>query len=247
MAKNQIPEAFSKKTPYKRILLKLSGESLMGKGQFGISPQATQEIARSIKDLVDQGIEIGIVIGAGNIFRGLQGEALGIQRTPADQMGMLGTIINGIALGQALEQIGVENLIMSAIECTSIVEPYSWKKALHHLEHKKVLIFVGGTGNPYFTTDTAAALRANEIQAEVLVKATKVNGVYSKDPLKFPDAVRYETLSYAEVLAQNLSVMDATSIALCMQNKIPILVCNMWAAEKLSDVFMNKNLGTMVH
>lgn len=233
-------------TPYKRILLKLSGEALVEKGQCGISQEALMTLARSIKDLVDHGIEVGVVVGGGNIFRGNQGDFFGIQRTPADQMGMLATIINGIALSQALEQLGIANVVMSAINCQPIVKPYDWRKALKYLDQKKVVLFVGGTGNPYFTTDTAAALRASEIGAELLLKATKVNGVYSKDPLKYPDAVRYETLTYAEVLAQNLGVMDATAIALCMQSKIPILVCNMWATEKLSEVLHNKNLGTMV-
>lgn len=234
-------------TQYKRILLKLSGEALMGKEPYGISQEACLQISEGIKDLVDQGMQIGIVIGAGNIFRGLKGDKLGIKRTPADQMGMLATIMNGIALGQSLEAVGVENIIMSAIDCQSIAEPYSWRGALHHLAHNRVVIFVGGTGSPYFTTDTAAALRASEIQAEILLKATKVDGIYSKDPLKYPDAIRYETLSYSEVLAQKLDVMDATAIALCMSNQIPIFVFNMWATKKLSEALQNKNLGTLVH
>lgn len=236
-----------KKIPYKRILLKLSGESLLGKNQTGISGESTLRIAQGIKDFVDHDLEVGIVIGGGNIFRGVEGTKLGIARAPADQMGMLATIINAIALQQALEQIGVEAIIMSAIPCQSIADPFNWKKAIHHLQHKRVLIFAGGTGSPYFTTDTAAALRALEIQAEILLKATKVNGIYSKDPLKHPDAVRYETLTYAEVLAQNLNVMDATAVALCMSSKIPILVFDMWSSSKLSDVLVNKSLGTFVH
>ena len=233
--------------PYKRILLKLSGESLLGQNSSGISGESTLRIANGIKDFVDHGIEVGVVIGGGNIFRGVEGTKLGISRTPADHMGMLATIINAIALQQALEQIGVEAIIMSAIPCQAIADPFNWKKAIYHLEHKRVLLFAGGTGSPYFTTDTAAALRASEIQAEILLKATKVNGIYSKDPIKYPDAIRYETLTYADVLAQNLNVMDATSVALCRSSNIPILVFNMWATPHLSEVLVNKSLGTLVY
>ncbi|MDB6081490.1 MAG: pyrH [Chlamydiia bacterium] len=230
---------------YKRILLKLSGEALMGKDPFGISQEACMQMAQEIQELVDQGVEVAIVIGAGNIFRGIQGSTLNIPRTPADHMGMLGTIINGIAFGQALEKCGVANCIMSAIDCYPIAEPYNWQKALAHLEHGCVTIFVGGTGSPYFTTDTAAALRASEIEADIVIKATKVDGIYSKDPMKYPDAIRYKKLTFSEVLAQKLEVMDATSIALCMTNHIPILVFNM-QKDKLSAVLENTNLGTLV-
>lgn len=239
--------SMKKQIPYKRILLKLSGESLQGENQAGISSDSVLKIAEGIKDFIVHDIQVGIVIGGGNIFRGALGEKLGLERTPADQMGMLATIINSIALQQVLLQLGVNTVVMSAITCNSIVEPYNWQKALHHLEQKRVVIFAGGTGSPYFTTDTAAALRASEIKAEILLKATKVNGIYSKDPILYPDAVRYETLTYSEVLAQNLHVMDATSITLCRESKIPILVFNMWATHHLSDVLVNKSLGTLVY
>lgn len=232
---------------YQRILLKLSGEALMGSSPYGIRADACTAIGEGIKDLVDNKIQVGVVIGGGNIFRGIEGAKLGIARTPADHMGMLATIINAISLQQALEKLGVEAVILSAINCQPICDSYNFKQAIHHLEKNRVVLFAGGTGSPYFTTDTAAALRASEIQAQILLKATKVNGVYSKDPLKFPDAVRYETLTYSEVLADKLNVMDATAVALCMSNQIPILVFNMWATSKLSEVLVNPTLGTFVH
>ncbi len=232
---------------YQRILLKLSGEAMMGQGAYGIRADACRAIAEGIKDLVDNDIQVGVVIGGGNIFRGIEGSKLGIGRTPADHMGMLATIINAIAMQQALESLGIEAVVMSAISCQPIADPYNFKQAIHHLEKKRVVLFAGGTGSPYFTTDTAAALRASEIQAQILLKATKVNGVYSKDPKQYKDAVRYETLSYAEVLAQKLNVMDATAVALCMSNQIPILVFDMWATPKLSEVLVNSKLGTLVH
>ncbi len=219
----------------------------MGKSPYGIQADACATIAQGIKDLADNNIQVGVVIGGGNIFRGIEGAKLGISRTPSDHMGMLATIMNAIAMQQALENLGVEAIVMSAINCQPIADPYNFKQAIHHLEKNRVVLFAGGTGSPYFTTDTAAALRASEIQAQILLKATKVNGIYSKDPIKFPDAVRYENLSYAEVLAQKLTVMDATAVALCMSNQIPILVFNMWATQKLSEVLVNPNLGTLVH
>lgn len=234
-------------THYQRILLKLSGEALMGPNPYGITSDACHTIAKGIKDLVDKNIQVGIVVGGGNIFRGIEGAKLGIPRTPSDHMGMLATIMNAIALQQALELCGVESVVMSAINCQPIADPYNFKQAIHHLEKNRVVLFAGGTGSPYFTTDTAAALRACEIQAQILLKATKVNGIYSKDPIKFPDAIRYENLSYAEVLAQKLTVMDATAVALCMSSQIPILVFNMWATQKFSEVLVNKSLGTLVY
>ena len=234
-------------THYKRILLKLSGEALMGQGQYGIQGNACCTIAEGIKDFITNNIQVGVVVGGGNIFRGIEGGKLGIGRTPSDHMGMLATIINAIALQQALENIGVSAVVLSAINCEPICDSYNFKQAIHHLEKNRVVIFAGGTGSPYFTTDTAAALRASEIQAQMLLKATKVNGVYSQDPMKHPDAVRYEKLTYTEVLQQKLNVMDATAVALCMSNQIPILVFNMWATPKLSEVLINPNLGTLVH
>lgn len=219
----------------------------MGQGAYGIRADACKSIAEGIKDLHDHHVQVGVVIGGGNIFRGIEGTKLGIGRTPSDHMGMLATIINAIALQQALDSLGVEAVVMSAIACQPIADPYNFKQAIHHLEKNRVVIFAGGTGSPYFTTDTAAALRASEIQAQILLKATKVNGVYSKDPMQYKDAVRYEKLSYTEVLAQKLNVMDLAAVALCMSNQIPILVFNMWATPKLSEVLVNPNFGTLVH
>lgn len=233
--------------PYHRILLKLSGEALMGQSAYGITSDACHIIANGIKDLIEKNIQVGVVVGGGNIFRGIEGEKLGMNRIPSDHMGMLATIMNAIAMQQALHKCGLEAVVMSAINCQPICDPYDYKQAIHHLENNRVVLFAGGTGSPYFTTDTAAALRACEIQAQILLKATKVNGIYSKDPIKFPDATRYEKISYSEVLAQKLNVMDATAVALCMSCQIPILVFNMWATPKLSDVLIDKSLGTLVY
>ena len=232
---------------HKRILLKLSGEALQGSDKFGISEDACFDVVHKVKDLVVAGIEVGIVSGAGNIFRGIQGSKLGIKRTPADQMGMLATIMNGIALREAFHGIGIDAVVLSAIDCHNFVEQYSWQRALDYIVSKRVVIFVGGTGSPYFTTDTAAALRASEIQADILMKATKVKGVYSKDPVKYTDAVFYESIPFSEVLAQKLEVMDATAFALCRSNNIPIFVFNMKTDERLSMLLANKKNGTLVY
>lgn len=216
-----------KKLPCKRVLLKLSGESLAGAQKFGIEYSNVQGIARSIKKLKEMNLEIAIVIGGGNIFRGINLKTSGISRTPADQIGMLATIMNGITLQEALNAIGCQARVMSALECPKAVEPYNWHHALEVLEKKEILIFVGGTGNPYFTTDTAAALRASEIHADALLKATKVDGIYNKDPIKHKNAVMYKDISYSQILAEKLEVMDATAIAMCMNNNIPIIVFNM--------------------
>ena len=237
---------FMSKLPYKRILLKLSGEALMGKQKFGIESNACRKIAIEVQELCRLGVSVGIVIGGGNIFRGANVAQGGIERTPADHIGMLATLINGIALQQAFEQIQCESRIMSAISCDVMAEPYSWKNALKYLDKGIVLIFVGGTGNPYFTTDSAAALRALEIQAEILMKATKVDGIYNKDPLKYPDAVKYERVSYSEVLANDLQVMDPTAIALCRENKTPILVFNVFVEDALKKAVYKEPVGTLV-
>lgn len=213
--------------PLKRVLLKISGECLQGSEAFGIQKEACLAVAHSIKSLQEAGIEVGIVIGGGNIFRGLQLKEAGMKATPADQMGMLATMINGLALQQALAQIECPARVLSAIDCPKIVESYTWTHALNYLDKGEVLIFVGGTGNPYFTTDTAAAMRASEIQADILLKATKVDGIYTKDPLKYNDAVKYNCVSYSQFLAEKLGVMDATAITLCRNNKIPVFVFNM--------------------
>lgn len=211
----------------KRILLKLSGEILSGSQPFGVDPAACLQLAHSLKSLLSHGLEIGIVIGGGNIFRGNVLTAMGVAQTPADQVGMLATLINGITLQQALERIGCPSKLLTALECPRVAEAYSWRAAVSYIEHKNIVIFVGGTGNPYFTTDTAAALRASEIGADVLVKATKVDGVYTKDPVKYPDAKRYDRLTYAQMVADNLQVMDTTAVTLCAKSQVPIFVCNM--------------------
>lgn len=236
------------KLHFRRVLLKLSGEMLLDSQSSGINPQACQTLASSIKDLQAAGIQIGIVIGGGNIFRGINFKSMGIARSPADQMGMLATLINGIALQQALENINCPAKILTALECPKVAETYTWHRALDLLSNGNILIFVGGTGNPYFTTDTAAALRASEIQADALLKATKVDGIYNKDPLKFNDAIKYNQLSYSQMLAEKLEVMDATSIALCRSNKIPIFVFNMHLLKqgRFQDILTQQTKGTLV-
>lgn len=213
--------------PYRRILLKISGEILIGEQPFGINKKASQRTAAAIKNIRSSGLEVAIVIGGGNIFRGISCKELGIARSPADQMGMLATLINGIALQQALAAIDCPAKVMTALECPRVAETYQWHKAQEYLNMGTVLIFVGGTGNPFFTTDTAAAMRASEIHADILLKATKVDGIYNKDPLKYSDAVKYHNITYSQVLAEKLEVMDATAVALCMSSKIPIFVFNM--------------------
>ncbi len=234
------------KPAYRRILIKLSGEALLGNQPYGVDPEACLKIASSIKELCRIGVQVGVVIGGGNIFRGVKGAAAGMDRTPADHIGMLATLINGISLQQAFERVQCESRIMTAIACHVMAEPYSWKDALKYLDKGIVLIFVGGTGNPYFTTDSAAALRALEIRAEVLLKATKVDGIYNKDPLKHPDAVKFERVSYSEVLANNLKVMDATAVALCRENDIPIRVFNLFLDQALVNAVCNESAGTLV-
>lgn len=229
--------------PFKRILLKISGECLQGHGAFGIEKDACEALAHSIKKLRDSQIEIGIVIGGGNIFRGLNLKETGMKATPADQMGMLATMINGVALQQALTRFGCPARVLSAIDCPKIVESYNWNHALKYLSEGEVLIFVGGTGNPYFTTDTAAAMRASEIEADILLKATKVDGIYTKDPFKHKDAIKYNSLSYSQFLAEKLAVMDATAITLCRNNKIPVFVFNMKLLENdIVTILKNKEM-----
>lgn len=232
---------------YKRILLKISGEALMGGEKSGVDLEACTKIASQVKELSSLGVQIGLVIGGGNIFRGVKGAKQGMSRTPADHIGMLATLINGISLQQAFENISCESRIMSGISCDVMAEMYSWKNALKYLEEQIVLIFVGGTGNPYFTTDSAAALRALEIQAEILIKGTKVDGIYNKDPLKFPEIARkYHRVSYSEVLRDQLQVMDGAAIALCRENGIPIRVCNIFAEDALKSAVYNEPIGTLV-
>ena len=211
-------------TSAKRILLKLSGEVLMGEQEFGIDPGFVQELAREVKTAKETGLEICLVIGGGNIFRGLQGSAQGMERTTADYMGMLATVMNALAMQSALEELGIHTRVISAITMNEVAEPYIRRRAVRHLEKKRVCIFAAGTGNPYFTTDTAATLRANEMACEAIFKGTKVDGVYDKDPAKFDDAVRYDAVSYDDVLQKRLGVMDASAIALARDNNLPIIV-----------------------
>jgi uridylate kinase len=233
---------------YKRLLLKISGEILMGKQPFGIDQTAALNTATAIKNAYQSGYEIGVVVGGGNIFRGIHLSQLGMSRTPADQMGMLSTLINGIALEQALTSLDCPVKVLSALECPKAVETYQWKNALKYFSTGHVVIFVGGTGNPYFTTDTAAAMRACEIHADILLKATKVDGIYNKDPLQYPEALKYEQMSYSQILSEKLGIMDATAIALCMNNNIPIFVFNMHLLGKrsMSDLLSQTKEGTFV-
>lgn len=235
------------KGPYKRVLLKISGESLMGSHHFGVSYEACRTVATALKEMHTAGLEVAVVIGGGNIFRGVHLKELGMARTPADQIGMLATLINGIALQEALVGLYCKAKVMTALECPKVAEAYNWGKALEAITSGHILIFVGGTGSPYFTTDTAAALRASEINADIFLKATKVDGIYDKDPLKFPDAVKYDSIPYSKILADKLEVMDATSVALCRNSQIPILVFNMELlySHKINQV-LSEHKGTLV-
>ena len=231
---------------YKRILLKLSGESMGGESGFGIDVDKAEAIARRIKEVYDMGVEVAVVIGAGNLWRGKQGLERGMDRSTADYMGMLGTVMNSMVLMDALERIGVFTRVMSAIEMRAVAEPYIRRRAIRHLEKGRVVIFGAGTGNPFFSTDTAAALRASEIDADVVIKATKVDGVYDSDPKKNPDAKQFDQLSYIEVLNRRLEVMDSTAVTLCMENNLPILVLNLWDPDALINALKGDKVGTLV-
>ncbi len=231
---------------YKRVLLKLSGETLMGDKSFGIDPQKLVYYAHEIKKITDIGIEVAIVIGGGNIFRGLQAKDSGIERVQGDYMGMLATCINGIALQGALENEGLYTRLVTAIEMREIAEPYIRRRAIRHLEKRRVVIFSGGTGSPYFTTDSAAALRANEINANVLLKGTRVDGIYSADPEKNPDATKYDSISFKDVLAKELNVMDMTAFTLCNENKLPIIVFDINEPGNLLKTVLGDTTGTIV-
>ncbi|MDE7169360.1 MAG: UMP kinase [Mucispirillum sp.] len=231
---------------YKRILLKLSGEALMGGSQYGIDAETVRFIASEIKTIYDLGISIGIVIGGGNIFRGVSPAAKGMDRVTADHMGMLATVINCLAVQNALEMNNIETRVQSAVEMRQIAEPYIRRRAMRHLEKGRVVIFAGGTGNPYFTTDTTATLRASEINADVVLKATKVDGVYNADPKKDTEAVRYDTVSYMEVLTKGLKVMDTTAISMCMDNKIPLIVFDMFGKDNLMKIVRGEPVGTLI-
>jgi len=233
-------------TAYQRVLLKLSGEVLAGEEGFGIDPAKATQLAGEVKSIHDLGIDIGLVIGAGNIFRGMQAAAKGMQRVTGDYLGMLATVMNAISLQDALEHSGIETRTLSAITVSQITEPYIRRRALRHLDKGRIVIVAGGTGNPYFTTDTAAVLRATELGAEVVIKATKVDGVFDKDPVLHADAVKYDTITFKEVLDQNLRVMDQTAFTLCKENKLPIRVLNMFDSGSLVKMLQGEKIGTLV-
>jgi uridylate kinase len=234
------------KPRYRRILLKISGEILTGDRGFGIDPEIIREIAQEIKEVVSLGVEIAIVIGGGNIFRGVAASSKGMDRATADYMGMLATVLNALAFQDALEKMGVHTRVQTAIEMREIAEPYIRRKAIRHLEKGRVVIFAAGTGNPFFTTDTTASLRAMEIGAEVILKATKVDGIYSLDPVLHPEAEKYEELTYLDVLKRQIKVMDATAISLCMDNKIPIVVFSLKERGNIQRVVLGEKVGTEV-
>ena len=231
---------------YKRVLLKLSGESLMGKNGYGIDPQVLDFFSNEIKKVHDIGVQLGIVIGGGNIYRGLNAAELGIDRVTGDQMGMLATMINSLALQNAVEHKGTDSRLMSSIQMHEVAEPYIRRRAIRHFEKGRVVIFGAGTGHPYFSTDTAASLRAVEIEADVIVKGTRVNGVFDSDPEKNPNAFRFETISYLDVLKKNLRVMDLTAVSLCQENKLPMVVFNMDVPDNLLKLVRGENIGTVI-
>ena len=232
--------------PYKRVLLKMSGEVLMGTKEFGIDPSVVQRVARDVKEAIDLGVEVCIVVGAGNIFRGVSGASQGMDRTTADYMGMLGICINALALQNALEQIGVQTRVQSAIHMNAICEPYIRRKAMRHMEKGRVVIFAAGTGNPYFTTDTTGALRASEMDCDAIFKGTKVDGVYTADPFKDPSATRFDRISYMDVLTKDLKVMDATAISLARENRVPIVIFNIREDGNFARVLKGEGKCTVV-
>jgi uridylate kinase len=236
----------SARPAYKRVLLKLSGEALMGEQTYGIDPAVATQIARDVAEILGMGVETAIVIGGGNIFRGVAASARGMDRATADYMGMLATIINALALQDALEQQGVVTRVVTAIEMRAIAEPFIRRRSIRHLEKGRVVVFGGGTGNPYFSTDTAAALRAMEIKADVILKATKVDGIYTADPMLEPSATRFDHISYLQVLEQGLKVMDATAISLCMDNRLPIVVFNLRTPGNIRRAIAGEPVGSLV-
>lgn len=232
---------------YKRVLLKMGGEALAGPGGTGIDPNRAGEVAEMIKSVYDLGVQIAIVIGAGNLWRGSAGVELGMEQGTADHMGMIATVMNALALQDALERLGIVTRVQTAIEMRTVAEPYIRLRAIRHLEKERVIIIGGGTGNPYFTTDTAGALRAMEVGAELLIKATKVDAVYDDDPNRNPNAKRFESLSYIEALNMRLRVMDSTAISLCMENELPIVVLSLWQKDSVKRLVMGENIGTLIH
>lgn len=234
------------KLKYDRILLKLSGEAMATDKGFGLDPTRAAYVASVVKSVHSLGVQVSVVIGAGNLWRGAIGMEMGMDRTTADHMGMIATVMNSLALRDALEQAGVPTRVQTSIEMRAIAEPYIRLRAIRHMEKGRVVIFGGGTGNPYFTTDSAGALRANEINAQVLIKGTKVNGVYDSDPMKNPEAVKYDQLSYIDALNSRLKVMDSTAISLCMDNEMPIVVLDLWEKESINRLLMGENVGTLI-
>ena len=231
---------------YKRVLLKLSGEALMGKEGYGIDPDTVSDVASQIKDVKELGIELAIVVGGGNIYRGIRAEKQGIDRVTGDYMGMIATVMNALTLQDTLEKLGLPSRVQTALQIEKVAEPYIRRKALEHLEKGRIVIFACGTGNPYFTTDTAAALRAMEIEADVIFKATRVEGVYDKDPEMYKDATFFQEISYIDVLNKGLKVMDATAISLCMENNLPIVVFNIRGKDNMKRVVLGEHIGTIV-
>jgi uridylate kinase len=244
--KNTSPASAASPFRYKRVLMKLSGEALMGDRDYGLDPQTLDRVATEIKSVVAMGVEVCVVIGGGNIFRGVSGAASGMDRSTADYMGMLATVINALAMQNALEKAQVQTRVLSAIPMSAVCEPYIRRRAMRHMEKGRVVIFAAGTGNPFFTTDSAAALRASEMQCDALLKATKVDGVYSADPAKVKDATRYDKLSYLDVLSQDLQVMDTSAISLARQSKIPILVFSIFAHGAFAEVLQGKGRFTII-
>ncbi len=236
----------AKKPKFKRIILKISGEVLVGEGEYGISSEMISGISREIKEVMELGVQVAVVVGGGNLYRGVDTSLKGVDRTTADYMGMLATVINSLALQDALEKKGVPTRVQSAIDLRQVAEPYMRRRAIRHLEKARVVIFAGGTGNPYFSTDTAASLRAMEIGAGILLKATKVEGVYDSDPMKNRNAVKLDRLSYIDILNKNLRVMDATAISLCMDNQLPIIVFNVREKGNIVRAVMGEKVGTII-
>lgn len=234
------------KPSFNRILVKLSGEILAGKKGYGIDPEITKDLALKIKEVVEKGIQVGIVIGGGNIFRGISSESKGLDRVPGDYIGMMATIMNSVALQSALERLGCDTRVMSALSITQLAEPYIRRRGIRHLEKGRIVIFAGGTGNPYFSTDTAAALRAIEINADIIIKGTKVDGVYSADPEMDPNATKYDTLTFKEVIEKELRVMDLTAVTLCKENNLPIIVFDIKSKNGLVDIVNSVPIGTTV-
>lgn len=235
-----------KKIKYKRILLKLSGEALMGPSSYGVDSSTIAKIAQEISEVQQLGIQIALVVGAGNIFRGVAGSAKGMDRVSGDYMGMLATIINSLAIQDSLEKLGLETRVLSAVEVRAVAEPFIRRRAIRHLEKGRVVILAGGTGNPFFTTDTAAALRAMEIRADIFLKATKVDGLFTKDPAKFPDAKLIKDISYLGVLKKRLKVMDSTAISLCMDNELPIIIFNIRKRGQIKKIVMGEKIGSTI-